>query len=157
MHAVEAGGLEGSPAPPSMHVGPRAVAPARPRQHSHRAGSEAPRPCWAMQGEVIVGTFQPVNRRDRMLPTELPQQPIEGPAAAEGAATAAAAQLSAAEAGTAEQQGQQAVGRVHKPKVATWGVFPRPQNISEAYGGEGRGFPSLLVWTLARAGGVSLA
>ena len=25
--------------------------------------------------------------------------------------------------------------RVHKPKVATWGVFPRPQNISEAYGG----------------------
>lgn len=23
----------------------------------------------------------------------------------------------------------------HKPKVATWGVFPRPRNISEAYGG----------------------
>eukprot|EP00890_Picochlorum_soloecismus_P005719 jgi/Picsp_1/6148/NSC_03502-R1_binding protein len=24
---------------------------------------------------------------------------------------------------------------LHKPKVATWGVFPRPQNISQAYGG----------------------
>eukprot|EP00889_Picochlorum_renovo_P006830 jgi/Picre1/33860/NNA_001339.t1 len=24
---------------------------------------------------------------------------------------------------------------LHKPKVATWGVFPRPQNISETYGG----------------------
>ena len=24
---------------------------------------------------------------------------------------------------------------LHKPKVATWGVFPRPRNISEAYGG----------------------
>lgn len=24
---------------------------------------------------------------------------------------------------------------LHKPKVATWGVYPRPQNISQAYGG----------------------
>jgi len=24
---------------------------------------------------------------------------------------------------------------LHKPKVATWGVFPRPQNISKTYGG----------------------
>jgi hypothetical protein len=23
----------------------------------------------------------------------------------------------------------------YRPKVATWGVFPRPQNISEAFGG----------------------
>ena len=28
----------------------------------------------------------------------------------------------------------------HKPAVATWGVFPRPRNISEAYGG-GRNLP----------------
>uniref|UniRef100_A0A7S0T4K8 Transmembrane protein n=1 Tax=Erythrolobus madagascarensis TaxID=708628 RepID=A0A7S0T4K8_9RHOD len=32
------------------------------------------------------------------------------------------------------------VDGVHKPKVSTWGVFPRPDNISKAYGG-GRTIP----------------
>jgi hypothetical protein len=27
------------------------------------------------------------------------------------------------------------VNNRYKPKVTTWGVFPRPQNISQAYGG----------------------
>lgn len=32
-----------------------------------------------------------------------------------------------------QQEGNDA--SLHKPKVATWGVFPRPQNISKTYGG----------------------
>lgn len=44
-----------------------------------------------------------------------------------GAAAAEAAAAEAAEAGSEED--------LHKPKVATWGLFPRPRNISEAYGG----------------------
>ena len=38
--------------------------------------------------------------------------------------------------GQAQQQAEQAEeGDAHRPAVATWGVFPRPKNISEAYGG----------------------
>ena len=33
------------------------------------------------------------------------------------------------------EQAQQEGEDTHKPAVATWGVFPRPRNISEAYGG----------------------
>jgi tetratricopeptide (TPR) repeat protein len=35
----------------------------------------------------------------------------------------------------AARQKEEGDDALHKPKVATWGVFPRPQNISEAYGG----------------------
>ncbi|KAL4448507.1 hypothetical protein ABPG75_005726 [Micractinium tetrahymenae] len=54
----------------------------------------------------------------------------QGGAAADGngaAGAAAAGAESEAEAGSEED--------LHKPKVATWGLFPRPRNISEAYGG----------------------
>lgn len=34
---------------------------------------------------------------------------------------------------TYDPQKEQAAG--YKPKVSTWGVFPRPQDISKAYGG----------------------
>lgn len=38
----------------------------------------------------------------------------------------------------------------YRPKVATWGVFPRPQNISEAFGG-GRNIRPGQVGTVCRA------
>jgi len=40
----------------------------------------------------------------------------------------------------AEQREAQTEDAVHRPKVSTWGVFPRPENISKAYGG-GRNIP----------------
>lgn len=33
------------------------------------------------------------------------------------------------------RDGETGDGTLHQPKVATWGVFPRPQNISKTYGG----------------------
>ncbi|GAB4817470.1 hypothetical protein N2152v2_004516 [Parachlorella kessleri] len=87
-------------------------------------------------GEVIVGTFQPVNRRDRMPPAAA--QPTATAPALDTAAAPDAEQLGQPLGQQGEpQEGSQVAraGRVHKPKVATWGVFPRPQNISEAYGG----------------------
>lgn len=48
-----------------------------------------------------------------------------------GDAAAAAAAPAAAEAAEADSD-----ENLHKPKVATWGLFPRPRNISEAYGGK---------------------
>ena len=96
----------------------------------------------SLQGEVIVGTFKPVNRRDRMPPAA--QQPTATAGVADAAALNAGAGSDTEKLGRPleQQQGEQredvnapGSGRVHKPKVATWGVFPRPQNISEAYGG----------------------
>ncbi|GLC39268.1 hypothetical protein PLESTB_001649300 [Pleodorina starrii] len=49
-------------------------------------------------------------------------------AAAAGGEGSAAVGEEAAAAGTAD-------GEVYKPKVSTWGMFPRPKDISEAYGG----------------------
>ena len=46
-----------------------------------------------------------------------------------------AEQAMAAEREAARQKEEEEEDALHKPKVATWGVFPRPQNISEAYGG----------------------
>ena len=34
---------------------------------------------------------------------------------------------------SAPPEGQEAT--LYQPKVSTWGAFPRPNNISEAYGG----------------------
>ncbi|PRW45125.1 hypothetical protein C2E21_6403 [Chlorella sorokiniana] len=53
-------------------------------------------------------------------------------AARQGGTAAEAAGAAGAE--EAAQQGEEGED-YHKPKVATWGVFPRPRNISEAYGG----------------------
>lgn len=61
-----------------------------------------------------------------------------GGAAADSSAAAAAAQ-GAAEAGSEED--------MHRPKVATWGLFPRPRNISETYGG---GCPWRPAWPASR-------
>ncbi|GBF88088.1 hypothetical protein Rsub_00800 [Raphidocelis subcapitata] len=55
----------------------------------------------------------------------------DAPAPADADADAGAAEGAGAEgAGAAEGEGQ-----AYRPKVTTWGVFPRPSNISEAYGG----------------------
>lgn len=63
-------------------------------------------------------------------------------AAAKAAAAAAAAKSVGIGFPTAQdaelrraEQAQKEGEDFHKPKVATWGVFPRPKNISEAYGG----------------------
>ncbi|KAI3426213.1 hypothetical protein D9Q98_008589 [Chlorella vulgaris] len=57
------------------------------------------------------------------------------PQAAAPVAAAAAPEVAAPGAPAAEEGGE-----LHKPAVTTWGVFPRPKNISEAYGG-GRNLP----------------
>ncbi|KAG2424490.1 hypothetical protein HYH02_015163 [Chlamydomonas schloesseri] len=53
------------------------------------------------------------------------------------AAEAAAAAAAAAAASGMLVEGDSATGEedVYKPKVSTWGMFPRPKDISEAYGG----------------------
>ncbi|KAG2493228.1 hypothetical protein HYH03_008644 [Edaphochlamys debaryana] len=56
--------------------------------------------------------------------------------AAEVEAARARAELAAAaEAAAAGLSGADGETEVYKPKVTTWGVFPRPKDISEAYGG----------------------
>ncbi|GIL82116.1 hypothetical protein Vretimale_7120 [Volvox reticuliferus] len=54
-------------------------------------------------------------------------------ATAEAEARAAAAGATDAAPAAADEEG--AVADVYKPKVSTWGMFPRPKDISEAYGG----------------------
>ncbi len=57
-------------------------------------------------------------------------------AAAKAAKAAAAiAALEQKNATEVEEKQAEKQGEEHNPAVATWGVFPRPKNISEAYGG----------------------
>ncbi|WIA36072.1 hypothetical protein OEZ86_007427 [Tetradesmus obliquus] len=61
--------------------------------------------------------------------------PAAGSTAAGSTATPeAAAAAAAAGGGVAADSGAEG-GEKYKPKVTTWGVFPRPNNISQAYGG----------------------
>ncbi|GLI63575.1 hypothetical protein VaNZ11_006577, partial [Volvox africanus] len=77
---------------------------------------------------------------------------LEAEAEAKKAEQEAAALAAAAAAATAEQEARMATAAmpatageevatavveedVYKPKVSTWGMFPRPKDISEAYGG----------------------
>lgn len=70
------------------------------------------------------------------------QDEAEASIAAERLASAAGSEAAASSIlpGTAENDGKDGEvadpeDKLHKPKVATWGVYPRPRNISEAYGG----------------------
>lgn len=69
---------------------------------------------------------QPRRLTDEKL-TDLAQQVLDEAAAATNDAGEAPA--------TAADAGGEAPTEAYKPKVSTWGVFPRPDNISKTYGG----------------------